>query len=431
MKGRIAQRAYYDRLPDALRAAMADWTALTGRHYGLDRPLPHRGRRDDPRRDGHDRRHGPHRGRPPPRRRAAGSAAIAVTASARSRRPSWPRRSAARRAVAVVERTDEPAAADLPLTRELKAGPGRPSPPTASGSRASSPCRPGSARATSRPATWSRSSTRSTTTPTLRERPYRVVGIRHPLALERGPRSTSGRPARTACAATRSAASARSPRTSSSPPWSASCSACGVQAYPRYGSEKKGLPTTYYLTIADEPIRGHAELDRVEFVPLHDVSAFGLGDPLAGLVDGGTLFIQTPARRSRGDLGIDPGRRPCRDRSPAGSGSPRSTRPPWPGRTRRGPTSLVRMQGVALVGVFLRRRAVRRAGRPRPGAAHGGGPRPARALLRQARRARRRRQPGGRRGRLRQAHRRDRGDRPLRPARGGPPGAGRGRGGGG
>ena len=27
-----------------------------------------------------------------------------------------------------------------------------------------------------------------------------------------------------------------------------------VQAYPKYGSEKKGLPTTYYLTIADEHI---------------------------------------------------------------------------------------------------------------------------------------------------------------------------------
>jgi pyruvate-ferredoxin/flavodoxin oxidoreductase len=49
-----------------------------------------------------------------------------------------------------------------------------------------------------------------------------------------------------------------------------------VQAYPRYGSEKKGLPTTYYLTIADAPIRVHAELDRVDFVPLHDVSAFEL-----------------------------------------------------------------------------------------------------------------------------------------------------------
>ncbi len=27
-----------------------------------------------------------------------------------------------------------------------------------------------------------------------------------------------------------------------------------VQAYPKYGSEKKGLPTTYYLTIADSHI---------------------------------------------------------------------------------------------------------------------------------------------------------------------------------
>ena len=29
-----------------------------------------------------------------------------------------------------------------------------------------------------------------------------------------------------------------------------------VQAYPRYGSEKKGLPTTYFLTIADEDVGG-------------------------------------------------------------------------------------------------------------------------------------------------------------------------------
>ncbi|MCB0150735.1 MAG: 2-oxoacid:acceptor oxidoreductase family protein, partial [Caldilineaceae bacterium] len=33
-----------------------------------------------------------------------------------------------------------------------------------------------------------------------------------------------------------------------------------VQAYPKYGSEKKGLPTTYYLTAAAEPIRTHCEL---------------------------------------------------------------------------------------------------------------------------------------------------------------------------
>ena len=37
-----------------------------------------------------------------------------------------------------------------------------------------------------------------------------------------------------------------------------------VQAYPKYGSEKKGLPTTYYLTIADSHIYSHSELEYVE-----------------------------------------------------------------------------------------------------------------------------------------------------------------------
>ena len=90
-----------------------------------------------------------------------------------------------------------------------------------------------------------------------------------------------------------------------------------VQAYPRYGSEKKGLPTTYFLTIADEPIHTHAELDLVDFVPLHDVSAFGIGDPLAGLVDGGTLFLQTEVADPGCDLGDHPTRGPCRDRRAA------------------------------------------------------------------------------------------------------------------
>ena len=66
-----------------------------------------------------------------------------------------------------------------------------------------------------------------------------------------------------------------------------------VQAYPKYGSEKKGLPTTYYLTAAEAPIRTHSELKFVEFVPLNDVNAFNLGNPLIGLQDGGTLFMQS------------------------------------------------------------------------------------------------------------------------------------------
>ena len=67
-----------------------------------------------------------------------------------------------------------------------------------------------------------------------------------------------------------------------------------VQAYPKYGSEKKGLPTTYYLTVADDRIRTHSELNYVDFVPLNDVNAFLYGNPLKGLQPGGAVFIQTP-----------------------------------------------------------------------------------------------------------------------------------------
>lgn len=66
-----------------------------------------------------------------------------------------------------------------------------------------------------------------------------------------------------------------------------------VQAYPKYGSEKKGLPTTYYLTIAKEHIRVHSELEHVEFIPLNDVNAFNMEDPLIGLADHGMVFVQS------------------------------------------------------------------------------------------------------------------------------------------
>ncbi|MCA8958073.1 MAG: 2-oxoacid:acceptor oxidoreductase family protein, partial [Planctomycetes bacterium] len=66
-----------------------------------------------------------------------------------------------------------------------------------------------------------------------------------------------------------------------------------VQAYPKYGSEKKGLPTTYYLTVAEAPIRNHSELHHVDFIPMNDVNAFNLGNPLAGLDQGGAVFVQS------------------------------------------------------------------------------------------------------------------------------------------
>ncbi len=66
-----------------------------------------------------------------------------------------------------------------------------------------------------------------------------------------------------------------------------------VQAYPKYGSEKKGLPTTYYLTIAEHHILLHSELKYVDLVVLNDTTALFSGNPLVGLVPGGSIIMQS------------------------------------------------------------------------------------------------------------------------------------------
>ncbi len=66
-----------------------------------------------------------------------------------------------------------------------------------------------------------------------------------------------------------------------------------VQAYPKYGSEKKGLPTTYYLQIAERHIRLHAELEHVDLVVLNDTTALFSGNPLKGMIPGGAVFMQS------------------------------------------------------------------------------------------------------------------------------------------
>ena len=67
-----------------------------------------------------------------------------------------------------------------------------------------------------------------------------------------------------------------------------------VQAYPKYGSEKKGLPTTYYLTIADTHINMHSELEKVELLCINDPTAILSPLTLKGLVAGGAIFMQSP-----------------------------------------------------------------------------------------------------------------------------------------
>jgi pyruvate-ferredoxin/flavodoxin oxidoreductase len=67
-----------------------------------------------------------------------------------------------------------------------------------------------------------------------------------------------------------------------------------VQAYPKYGSEKKGLPTTYYLTIADTHINMHCELEQVDLLCINDPTAMLSPLTMHGLVPGGAIFMQSP-----------------------------------------------------------------------------------------------------------------------------------------
>jgi pyruvate-ferredoxin/flavodoxin oxidoreductase len=67
-----------------------------------------------------------------------------------------------------------------------------------------------------------------------------------------------------------------------------------VQAYPKYGSEKKGLPTTYYLTIGDSHILMHSELEHIDLLCINDPTAMLNPLTLDGLQPNGAIFMQSP-----------------------------------------------------------------------------------------------------------------------------------------
>jgi pyruvate-ferredoxin/flavodoxin oxidoreductase len=349
MKGKIGQRAYTDRIPAVMAEAMAEWGALTGREvapiatYRIEDAreiLVAMGTIADTAIAVVD--HLRSIGRP--------VGCIAVT----SFRP-FPANELAEalqhaRAVGIVERTDEPLAAANPLTREVKAAlyaaaaegemvPRIHSFSAGLGSR--------DVAAGDLIAVFDQLAIRGPA-----PEPLRVLGIRHPLALEATP--VDLRPAGAYSLRGHSIGGFGSVTTNKLvATLSGELFDKQVQAYPRYGSEKKGLPTTYYLTIADAPIRLHAELDRVDFVPLHDVSAFSLGDPLAGLVPGGDLFIQSPLADPEAIWASIP----AHARAEIVARRIRVTALDTAALAMRHaprPDLQVRMQGVALVGVFLR-----------------------------------------------------------------------------
>jgi pyruvate-ferredoxin/flavodoxin oxidoreductase len=66
-----------------------------------------------------------------------------------------------------------------------------------------------------------------------------------------------------------------------------------IKANPKYGSEKKGQPTTFYATLAAEPVRLNCELKHVNVVLSPDPNVFRHSNPLAGLSENGVFVIQS------------------------------------------------------------------------------------------------------------------------------------------
>ncbi|MCP4249638.1 MAG: oxidoreductase [bacterium] len=66
-----------------------------------------------------------------------------------------------------------------------------------------------------------------------------------------------------------------------------------VSANPKYGSEKKGAPTSYFLVVAPERIRVNCDLRHVNVVLCCDPKAFTHMNPLEGLAEGGAFVWES------------------------------------------------------------------------------------------------------------------------------------------
>ncbi len=354
MKGKIAQRVYYDRVGDALLAAMDEYGDLTGRRYGLTT-----GYRLD------DAEYAVV---------AMGSAAetamatadwlrehdgtrmgvLAVTSFRPFPGPQITAALAGVRAFTVLERLDVPLAQSNPLTAEIKAA----FADAVSGAAGYAPI----ARV---PEIYS--GTGGLGGRDIRPRHFvaivrnmmrrgkrtLTIGISHPLAIHADERPDI-RPAGSFSMRGHSVGGFGSITTNKLiATVAADLFGLHVQAYPKYGSEKKGLPTTYYLTMADQPIRTHSELEWVELVIVNDVNALRGSDALEGLREGGTIFVQAQQTTPEDVWNNIPerARKQIRERQLRVLALDTAV---VARSVATSPDLVVRMQGIAILGVFLR-----------------------------------------------------------------------------
>jgi pyruvate-ferredoxin/flavodoxin oxidoreductase len=353
MRGKIAQRYFTDRVPEALAEAFVEYARLTGRSYGFV---------DAYRMDDADFA-------------LVGMGSMMETAAATA---DWLRHERGLRVgvvhvtsfrpfpgpqlvgllrhcrgVAVLERMDNPLAQSNPLAAELKAAfaegaagalgyPQINSLPRffcGVGGLGGRDLRPGDFVAIAEALSDGRQGNF-------------VVGIRHPLALERR-HDPDLRPAGAFSMRGHSIGGFGSVTTNKViASVVADLFGKQVQAYSKYGSEKRGLPTSYFLSVADEHLRLHCEAHNVNLVAVHDLKAFEQGDPWQGLQPGGFVFLNTakPSGEIWASLPAAVRERAQRDRLRLFAldtlALARDTTP--------SADLALRMQGIALLGVFLR-----------------------------------------------------------------------------
>lgn len=289
MKGRMAQRFFFERVRPALTTAMQDYAEMTGREYGLIRKyrmddaayaVVGLGSQMDTAEAAVDFL------------RSNGMEVGAVTLT--SFRP-FPQRELVAalgqcECVAVVERTDNPLAESNPLACELKAALATaqmgdearllriPEVYSAVAGLGGHSVEPGDFIA-------------AVQNMRRHGRRFFVLGIKHPEALASAP-DAGIQPAdafRLRGHSVGGLGSADTTKLIAS--LMADLFGFEVQAFESFGRHRLGLPTGYYLTLAREAIRRHSEPAQVDLVVVEDASAFRLGDPLQGLDRNGVLLV--------------------------------------------------------------------------------------------------------------------------------------------
>ncbi len=304
MRGRIAQRFFYERVRPSLETAMADFTELTGRRYtpvrcyrmeDAEYAIAGLGSMMDTAETAVDFL----------RARGVRVGCLSLTALRPFPASDLVNAVARCRGITVIERTDTPLAGLNPLTAQLKA--------------ALAAAQMGEdARLLRIPEVFSGAAGVGgrTVTPaalvaaiqnmTGNGRRFFVLGIKHPEALTPGP-EIDGRPAGAYTLRIHSRAGYGS--TSTAKLIGTLCSelfGVDVNVESGYRGEERTGPMSACVTLASKRVQSHGDPCVCDVVAVHHAEAFQYSDPLAGLRAAGTLFIESdlPVKQVWGSLPV-------------------------------------------------------------------------------------------------------------------------------